>query len=421
MADYDMEQKIDWDLLAQSLRQRIIDLETKELENQVGSRANKTNATGLALQISNKISSIEELKTVLESKYTNANNDVSAYKGKPYDIGRNVLYAKRYGLKGQMLKADEPSKNRLIPNDGFIVMRLCNIANQEEKLSYSVTDANEKFAFNYENQSVYYYKSSTSNWVLYDPFDSSLLYFLYNVFVLDPITGEFWYFRSSKERIYIWTTDVANLSNKKITNTSATPRDQDTVEVIPKDIGEGSLNVVDKPLTTKNLVGISAANTLRKTQHFEVQSLLGATYYYEGNTYFNDDSAKKIKNEYSFKFNVVDNGSASLTLTFSWNGYKGEHLDSLDKVVAEYNKKGEWDVKSKGTIYVYFTPFEKKNYEEKDLLGVVEIDDDFMIWTKVVEYELDSLNKGDYKLIFTFDAEPYNHLLINHIAFTIGI
>ena len=416
-----MEQKITWDMLAPSLQQRIIELETKELENQISSRANSTNATTLAINMSSEIPNIEGLKTILESKYTGASNDISAYKGKPYDIGRNVLYAKKYGLKGQMLKADEASKNRLIPNDGFIVMRLCNIANQEEKLNHSVTDANEKFAFNYENQSVYYYKTSTSNWVLYDPLDSSLLYFLYNVFVLDPITGELWYFRSPKERIYIWTTDVANLSTKEIADTTATPRDQNAVEVVPKDIGEGSLDEVDRPLTTKNLIGISAANALRKTQHFEIQSLLGATYYYEGNTYFNDDSAKKIKNEYSFSFNVIDNGRASLTLTFSWNGHKGKHLDSLDKVITEYNKKGEWDVKSKGTIYVYFTPLNKAKYEEDDLLGVVEIDDDFMVWTKIVEYEVDSLAKGDYKLIFTFDAEPYNHLLINHIALTIGV
>lgn len=415
------KQKIQWEMLAPSLQKRITDLEDKESINRINSNQNNTDVSGLANQISNKITSIEGLKSTSVSKYTAAENALTAYKGKPYDIGRNVLYAKKYGLKGQMLKADETLKNRLVPNDGFIVMRLCNIANQEEKLSHAVADANEKFAFNYENQSIYYYKASTSHWVLYDPFDSSLLYFLYNVFVLDPITGETWYFKTPKERIYLWTTDVTNLSSKKIADTSATPRDQDGVEVIPKDIGEGSMNTVDNPLTTKNLIGISAANVLRKTQHFEIQTLLGATYYYEGNTYFTNDSAKKIKNEYSFSFNVIDNGHASLTLTFSWNGYKGKHLDSLDKVIAEYNTKGEWDVKSKGIIHVYFTPLKKTSYEEDDLLGVVEVDDNFMVWTKVVEYEVESLDKGDYKLIFTFNSEPYNHLLINHISFTIGV
>lgn len=405
---YSKDYKITYDLLAPLLRDRLDDIEDSINDNETEASSNRSGLLYRRNEVQSQIAMLNTLVSKVNSRIDRSKRKAQGgYVRNTDTIGINYAYS--IGLSGQILKADHKYRNRLIPHDGMLTMRLCNIEDQESVLAVSALDSNDKYAYNYELQRVYYKIQGTGNWVYYDPIDKSKLIFLYHTFVLDPVTKKMWYFISPTKRIYLWT---SNTIGGKVSSTTNVPRHQEGAEVIPLDIGvkDTAVETTTTVATTNNLVGISANSAIRLDQEFSKKVLVGSCYY-------SDDEYLTTNDPYIMKFKVGSNGPASLIIKLSWRLLEEPH-PNINKIVTIFNEIGKWTAKSKGTIR-----FSLDNTPSDDIEGNldnIDIDEDFKVWNKTYTFDIESLGKGEHYIGIYLKSDQYNHLYFNHISLTIS-
>lgn len=405
---YEKDYKITLDLLSVELRNRLDAIATQESNNEEQASHNKSSLATIVSYVSNRNLLLNTLTSSVNAKANHSKSKATGgYVRDTNTIGINYAYS--IGLSGQLLKADHRYRNKMIPHDGMLTMRLCNIENQASVLAVTALDSNDKYAYNYELQRVYYKIQNTGNWVYYDPIDKSRLIFLYHTLVLDPVTKKMWYFISPTKRIYLWTSDTIG---GKVSNTTNVPRNQTGAEVIPLDVGRtnAAIETTTTTVDTTNLIGLSANAAIRLDKEFKERVLVGSCYY-------SDDGYLTTNNPYRIKFKSPSNGPASLILKLSWRLLEDPH-PNINKIVTIFNEIGKWSAKSKGTIEISLDNTPSDTIEGN--LDSIQVDKDFKVWTETYTFNIESLEKGEHYIGIYLKSDQYNHLYINNITLTLS-
>lgn len=395
MPTYNSNTLVSFDMLDSDMKEKLNQYTESESDNLDLANENKTLISTLGNDINNMIASLNELSELIITKFNNESANIAAYNGTITGIGQILKHTNRYGLKGQLFKSDYHYKQRSIPGNGLTIVRLCNVENQDAVLRQNPMDENDKYAYNTDNQRVYFLTDS-NNWVLYEPTDDSRLLFLYNNFIYDPVSKKMWYSVNPHEMIYLWT---AKTPFSNVTNTISTPRVQSGIEVVPKDIGEGDLNNIDYEMTVKNLIGISAEQAKRPDQIYQRRILVGS------GRYFKDYNLLR-NNPYQFKFNSRCDGPAKLVITFKWDMNKAPYPEeSLFTKFLDLHK--DWNTYSKGIITVSIDNMDNTITLNRE---------SFNKWERSIELISTNLTKGEHTMNINVEAEPLSHLFLNEIV-----
>ena len=402
---YSIDQKIRKNLLAPTLLNYLNGLKTRQTTNAFdnnSSIANLTEQTGIAQNIKTNIK--ETLATAIVSKNNTLYNAIHTYTGMD-GKGEGINFAYNNGLPGQMLKADKPDCSRIWPTDNFVTCRLCTSVNQDSVLNQAAYDQNDKYAYNAEAHTAYY-RESNGKWHHMDPADKTMLWFLHETFILDPVSKNFWFCVDPSTFIYLW---KAKTTSSNVSDTEQTPRDQPNVDYTVDD----------------NTVWYKTGGALQDVTTAMKEALKPTTYYDSYSRYLVGDQMYDGVNHFYtyfehssvFKFEPKWSGLAKLTITVSYNHTDivgPSYMERDEYFIIQNHEKVPVQRYSDGYLKVSLN--DRPNAEKDgNLIENYHIDEEaYGNWEYTVTVTAELEEVSNYISCWT-QASAYNHLYITHI------
>lgn len=402
---YSKDQKIRENLLAPTFCTYLNSLASQNITT---ANSNTNSTDNLIAQVTRakevKAGMTTDLIEYIDSKNSELYHAIHNYTGMD-GKGEGINFAYNNGLPGQMLKADKVECARIWPTDNFVTCRLCTSLNQETVLNEPASDPNDKYAYNAELH-LAYYRDREDKWHHMDPIDKSKLWFLYETFILDPVSKNFWFCVNPSTFIYLWKSSIIS---SNISNTDQTPRDQPNVDYVVDD----------------NTIWYKTAQPLQDAATIMKETLKPTTYYNSASNYIvGDQMYNGVDHVYMyfeyisvFKFDAKWSGIAKLTITVSYN-----HTDIIGPSYMEKDKYFIIQDHEKVSRPRYSDGYLKlslndKPSEDKDgnIIENYHIQEKgYGNWeyTTTVTAELE---EGSNYISCWTQASAYNHLYVTHI------